>query len=83
MLQLTAGDQPLHGRRTAQFMFRPFGYEPASMFVRRWPPRDRLRAYAIFGGLPGQLALLDASATLEDNVSRHVIDPSGRLFDEA
>ena len=83
MKRLTGGDQPLHGRRTAQLMVRPFGHDEAAEFARGWSPRDRLRAHAVFGGLPGQLALIEAKDTLEDNVVRHVIDPRGRLFDEA
>lgn len=83
MSQLTHGDQPLHGRRTAQLALKPFSFMEASRFVPDMSPRDRLRTYGIFGGLPGHLALLDPSATLEENAIRHVIDPRGRLFDEA
>ena len=83
MKRLVAEDQPLYGRRTGRIDVRPFDYKDAALFVPGWTARDRLRAWAIFGGLPGHLALLDPGRSLRDNVAAHVLDDSGRLFDEA
>ena len=41
-----------------------YGDDPeldAAAFTAGYTPEDRLRAYGIFGGLPGHLALLDAA----------------------
>lgn len=83
MNQLEAGDQPLYGRRTARILVRPFPYREMSHFAPDYGPQDRLRAYGIFGGLPGNLALLDPALGVGENAAEQVLDPSSRLFDEA
>jgi AAA+ ATPase superfamily predicted ATPase len=82
MKRLTEADQPLYGRRTGRIDVRPFGYADAALFVPGYTAADRLRAYAIFGGLPGQLSLIDPHAALEENVARHLLNSSARLYDE-
>ncbi|MEL6705685.1 MAG: ATP-binding protein [Bacteroidota bacterium] len=83
MKRLVGPDQPLYGRRTARLDVHPFDYRDAARFVPTWSPRDRLRLYAVFGGLPGHLALVDPDRSLAANAARHLLDPSGRLHDEA
>ena len=83
MQRLTAADQPLHGRRTGHLHFAPFRYDEAASFVPHYNATDRLLTYAIFGGLPGQLALIDPTRSLAQNVTDHMLNPSGRLADEA
>jgi uncharacterized protein len=83
MTRLTAADQPLHGRRTARLLVGPFDYLDAAAFVSKYPGIDRLMAYAIFGGLPGQLSVIDPERSLAENVADHMLNPSGRLADEA
>ncbi len=83
MHRLTAADQPLHGRRTGGLRFAPFTYSDAAAFVPNYSAADRLLTYAIFGGLPGQLTLIDPARPLADNVADHMLNPSGRLADEA
>ena len=83
MKRLVGPDQPLYGRRTARVDVAPFDALDAARFAPEWSARDRVRLYAIFGGLPGHLALVDPAQTLGANVARHVLDASGRLYDEA
>ena len=83
MKRLVAADQPLYGRRTGRLDIRPFDFLDSARFVSEWSPHDKLRLYAVFGGLPGHLALVDPDRTLADNAARHLLDPSGRLHDEA
>ena len=83
MKRLVEADQPLYGRRTGRLDVRPFDYLDAARFVLGWSPEDKLRLYAVFGGLPGHLALVDPARTLAENAARHLLDPSGRLHDEA
>lgn len=83
MQQLEAGDQPLYGRRTARIAFLPFTYRESSAFLPHYSADDRLRAYGIFGGLPGHLALLDPRADLESNVARLLLRTNGPLYDDA
>ena len=83
MNRLVGADQPLYGRRTARVDVRAFDALDAARFAPDWTARDKVRLYAVFGGLPGHLALVDAERTLGENVARHVLDTSGRLYDEA
>ena len=83
MKRLVGADQPLYGRRTARVDVAPFDAVDAARFAPDWSARDKVRLYAVFGGLPGHLALVDPGRTLGENVARHVLDPSGRLYDEA
>ena len=83
MKRLVGADQPLYGRRTARVDVRPFDAIDAARFAPGWGARDKVRLYAVFGGLPGHLALVDPGRMLGENVARHVLDASGRLYDEA
>ena len=82
MRRITEADQPLHGRRTASLAFAPFSYRDAAAFMAQYSARDRLIGYAAFGGLPGQLSLIDPTVSIAQNISTHLLDPSGRLSDE-
>lgn len=83
MRRLTAADQPLHGRKTGTLAFAPFTYQDAAAFVPDYSARDRLVAYATFGGLPGHLALVDPAKSIAENVALQMLSPGGRLSDEA
>ncbi len=83
MRQLEAADQPLYGRRTARLEIDPFDYNHAARFFPSYSVTDRLRAFGVFGGLPGHLALLEPGVSLEENVEEHLLSSSGRLVDEA
>src|SRR5699024_11005655 len=76
-------DQPLYGRRTGRLTFPPFEAEDVRAFVPDYSARDVLVAYGIVGGLPGHLGLLRAEQDLETNVTRLLLNPDGRLADEA
>jgi AAA+ ATPase superfamily predicted ATPase len=61
----------------------PFGLRDVGAFVPDYSPRDRLVTYGALGGLPGHLALIDASKDVAANAASLLLDPSGRLVDEA
>jgi len=83
MKRLEDADQPLYGRRTARIDIEPFDHVHSAEFVPGYSVTDRLRAYGIFGGVPGHLALLDAAESLGENVALQMLCPTGRLLDEA
>jgi AAA+ ATPase superfamily predicted ATPase len=83
MTRLEEADQPLYGRRTARLAFAPFTFADVGNFFPSHNVRERMIAYALFGNLPGHLALLDDARTLEENVADAFLDPAGRLVDEA
>jgi len=73
---------PLQNRRTRQIEVLPLDYRHASEFYPALSARDKIGAYAIWGGLPGYLREIDPSLNLWDNVSQSVLDPNARLFTE-
>lgn len=83
MTQLEEANQPLYGRRTSRLQFPPFHLEDVRSFVPDYDARDVLLTYGIFGGLPGHLALLRPEDDLASNVARLILDPNGRLADDA
>ncbi len=82
MKRLDDPDQPLHARRTAGLNLRPFDPFDALAFHPHLDPKSAIEMWAIFGGLPGQLALLDQSRPLTENIIDHILTPTSRLFDE-
>jgi AAA+ ATPase superfamily predicted ATPase len=83
MQRFEDGDQPLYGRRTGRIQFLPFAYKQIRTFLPHYDEDDLLRAYGIFGGLPGHLSLLDPAVDLGTNVARVLLRPNGRLYDDA
>jgi uncharacterized protein len=83
MQRLTSHDGALYGRPTRSIWLRPFDYFHAGRFVAGWDPDDRVRAYAIAGGIPDYLDELSTDRPLRDEVLRIAYSPEGRLFREA
>jgi len=73
---------PLQNRRTRQIEVLPLDYRHAAEFYPTLSARDKIGAYAIWGGLPGYLREIDPSLDLWDNVSQSVLDPNAPLFTE-
>lgn len=83
MKRLEGPDQPLYGRRTARILVEPFHASQVAHFFPSASALERIQAFGIFGGLPGNLALIDREADLMTNVIENVLHPSARLHDEA
>ena len=73
---------PLYGRRTAQILLRPFGYQEASEFHSRWALEERTRAYFVCGGVPLYLKLFDKHRSVEQNIEHLLLDEMGALAKE-
>lgn len=73
----------MYGRRTGQQQLAPFNYRAAGLFFPRWSPEDRIRAYAVCGGMPYYLEQFDQSLNLEDNILRAMLYRDGVLHEEA
>jgi uncharacterized protein len=83
MRDLVDRDGALHGRPTRRLELNPLDYYHAARFVSRWDPADRIRAYAIAGGMPAYLERLDDRHSFRDELDRLAYSPDGRLFQEA
>jgi uncharacterized protein len=73
----------MYGRRTGQLQILPFRYRDAALFHPGYDPTDRIRAYAICGGMPYYLERFTDDAPLEEHILRHTLYREGFLFQEA
>jgi len=71
-----------YGRRTGSLHLQPFRFSEIGPFVEGWGINDRIRAWAVFGGIPHYLKEIDAGADLADAIGRAVLYPDGLLREE-
>lgn len=83
MRSLVSTEGALYGRPTRAHHLRPFDYYHAGRFASAWPPEDRVRLYAVAGGVPDYLEEFDARRPFRDELLRVAYSPGGRLFREA
>jgi uncharacterized protein len=83
MARLVSEEGALYGRPTRRLHLRPFDYFHAAQFARGWSPEDRIRLYAVAGGIPDYLEEFDDGRPFRDELLRLAYSPDGRLFREA
>jgi hypothetical protein len=71
-----------YGRRTGSLRLQPFGWSEIGPFARGWSVEDRIRAWAVFGGVPHYLKEIDPGADLAEAIRRVVLYPDGLLREE-
>lgn len=74
---LDQGGSPLYGRLDATLMLAPFDYYDSSQMLRGYSMRDKIDLYAALGGLPANLAEIDASGDAAHNIVRLALEPDG------
>ena len=73
---------PLYGRRTAQYLLEPLDFSAAQLFYPQYTPEDRVRAYAIFGGTPAYLRVINRNQPLATNIEQNILTHGAFLYDE-
>jgi len=71
-----------YGRRTGSLRLAPFRFTDIAPFTGNWPIEDRIRAWAVFGGIPYYLKELDPSSDLPAAILRSALYPDGLLREE-
>lgn len=71
--------KPLFNRQTFSYHLKECDYLESSLYYPSWTPEDKVRAYAVFGGLPYYLAQIDDTKTLEDNI-KYLITKESAIF---
>lgn len=71
-----------YGRRTGSIHLQPFPWSEIGPFVPGWSAEDRIRAWAIWGGMPYYLDEIDPKRDLAENIWRTILVPDGLLRDE-
>jgi len=74
---------PLFSRRTWGEQLPPLSYRDAGRFFGAWSPADRLRAWAVAGGIPYYLEQFDAGRSLAWNIENRILRKGQVLYDEA
>ena len=64
---------PLFGRRTAQIHLGPFGYRDAALMLPGLSSTELVEFYAVFGGTPYYLSMIDTSASLRKKYGAAVL----------
>jgi hypothetical protein len=70
MSELLAERNPLYGRHSAVMDLKPLPFRDALRFFRGWSAEDQVRGFAVFGGMPYYLKLVDPAETLAQNIQR-------------
>jgi uncharacterized protein len=71
-----------YGRRTGSQRLLPFPWREIGAFVPEWGVEDRIRAWAVFGGVPYYLKEIDADQPLSEAIRRAILYPDGLLREE-
>lgn len=71
-----------YGRRTGSLHLLPFPWREIGAFAPGWSVEDRIRAWAVFGGIPYYLKEIDPSKSLAEAIRRAVLYPDGLLREE-
>ncbi|TET54119.1 MAG: ATP-binding protein, partial [Anaerolineales bacterium] len=79
METLLARQSPLFGRLTGQWHMEPLAFGTLEQFLKGWSAAERVRAYAVVGGVPAYLEWLDASRSLKENIGDVMLAP-GSMF---
>ncbi len=71
------------GRRTFGGLLSPLGYRDAGAFFPDWEPADRLRAWAVLGGIPYCLEQFEPDKSLGWNIRERMLRRNQVLYNEA
>jgi hypothetical protein len=71
-----------YGRRTGSQRLQPFPWPEIGAFAKDWSVEDRIRAWAVFGGIPYYLKEIDSSQPLEETIRWAILYPDGLLREE-
>lgn len=74
---LERGGSPLYGRLDASLTVEPFDYYDSALMLGGYSLRERVDLYAALGGLPANLAAVDASDDAARNIVSLALAPDG------
>jgi uncharacterized protein len=73
----------MYGRRDGQLQILPFDISSAALFTPGYSSEDKVRTYAVCGGMPYYLSRFDDRRSLADNILHNVLYRQGFLHEEA
>lgn len=79
---LFSHSRPLFNRQTFSLHLKECDYFESSYYYKRFCNQDKIRAYAVFGGLPYYLSQINDSLSLKENVCKLIIAENARFASE-
>ena len=73
----------MYGRRTGQLHLNPLDYRSAALFVAGYSAQDKIRTYAVCGGMPYYLERFEDGVSLGENILRNILYRDGFMHEEA
>jgi AAA+ ATPase superfamily predicted ATPase len=80
--EMLAYKKPLYGRRTFLIHLKEYDYYESSLFYPNYSSADKIRAYAVFGGLPFHLVMIDDDKPLKKNIIDLIVRNNAPLESE-
>jgi AAA+ ATPase superfamily predicted ATPase len=71
-----------YGRRTGSLKLQPFPWAELGSFTPGWSVEERIRAWAVLGGIPYYLKEIDPEQPLAETIRRSILYPDGLLREE-
>ncbi len=72
----------MYGRRDGQLQLRPFDHRAAALFTPSYSAEDKVRTFAVCGGMPYYLATWDDARPLAVNILANILYRDGLLHEE-
>ena len=76
-------DAPLYGRATSQMQLPPLPYGTTYDYFPEYTAEERVKLYAMWGGVPAYWERLDANLSITDNLRRNILPAHAWMIDES
>lgn len=76
-------EAPLYGRATAQMQLPPLPFGATSQYFPEYSAADRVRIYAMWGGVPAYWERLNPEKTIVENLRHNVLPAHAWMVDES
>jgi hypothetical protein len=76
-------DAPLYGRAATQMQLPPLPYGTTREYFPDYSADERIKLYAMWGGVPAYWERLDANLSITDNLRRNILPAHAWMIDES
>lgn len=73
---------PLYGRKTSELKIEPFNFFESCKFVPNYCNIDKIKTYAVLGGIPHYLRYFDDMKSVRDNILNVILSKGSVLYEE-
>jgi AAA+ ATPase superfamily predicted ATPase len=73
---------PLYGRKTSELKIEPFNFFESCKFIPEYCHIDKIKTYAVLGGIPHYLKYFDDTKSIKYNVLNVILNKGSILYEE-